>query len=98
MAFQTTWYYSELPEKVVKLIEKDLTEDSTLPDTHWIGGFVWYYIMRANRENFMYNIEDIDSGHMQYTEYQEGEYYDWHVDETVDDVRTFLGMKKGDVF
>ena len=28
MAFQTTWYYSELPEKVVKLIEKDLTEDT----------------------------------------------------------------------
>ena len=53
MAFQCTWYFSQLPEKVVDLIEKDLTESSTIPDTHWVGGLVWHYIDRANRENFM---------------------------------------------
>tara|TARA_X000000368_G_scaffold66480_1_gene47792 strand:- start:248 stop:877 length:630 start_codon:yes stop_codon:yes gene_type:complete len=67
---------------VTKSIRK--SGNAWINSSTWIGGFVWYYIMRANRENFMYNIEDIDSGHMQYTEYQEGEYYDWHVDDDID--------------
>ena len=27
MAYQSTWYYTDLPEKVVDLIEQDLTEN-----------------------------------------------------------------------
>jgi len=50
---------------------------------NWVSGFVWYYIMKANRENFMYDIEGIDSNEIQYTEYQKGEYYDWHVDDNI---------------
>ena len=49
----------------------------------WVGGFVWHYIMRANRENFMYDIEGIDSNELQYTEYQKGEYYNWHIDDNI---------------
>ena len=60
------------------------SSNAWIDGSNWVGGFVWHYIMKANRENFMYNIEDIDSGHMQYTEYQEGEYYDWHVDDDID--------------
>jgi len=52
--------------------------------TNWIGGFVWYYITRANRENFMYNIIGIESDNIQYTEYKKGEYYNWHVDDEID--------------
>ena len=54
-----------------------------IDSSNWIGGFVWYYITRANRENFMYDIIDIDGGQIQYTEYKEGEYYDWHVDDDI---------------
>ena len=50
---------------------------------NWVSGFVWYYIMKANRENFMYDIEGIDNNELQYTEYQEGEYYDWHIDDNI---------------
>ena len=50
---------------------------------NWVSGFVWYYIMKANRENFMYDIEGIDTNEIQYTEYQKGEYYDWHVDDNI---------------
>ena len=51
--------------------------------SNWVAGFVWYYIMKANRENFMYDIEGIDNNELQYTEYQKGEYYDWHIDDNI---------------
>ena len=104
MALQSVWYYTDLPEDVVDLIEKDLTEnfdqqmgDSKLhgdalnkekrnsqnawiPTTHWVGGFMWHYIQRANRENFLYDLRNIDAESMQYTRYGEGMFYDWHND------------------
>ncbi len=104
MAYQSTWYYTDLPKDVVDLIERDLTErfdpqmqDSKLhgdilnkdkrnsqnawiPTTHWVGGFIWHYIQRANRENFLYDLRCIDGESMQYTRYEEGQYYGWHND------------------
>ena len=104
MAYQSIWYYTDLPEKVGELICDDLTEkfdpqmaDSRLhgdtlnkdkrnsqnawvPTNHWVGGFVWHYIQRANRENFMYDLTCIDGESMQYTRYEEGQFYGWHND------------------
>ena len=59
------------------------SRNAWIDSSTWVGGFVWHYIMRANRENFMYDIEGIDSNEIQYTEYQKGEYYDWHVDDNI---------------
>ena len=104
MALQSVWYYTNLPEDVVDIIERDLSEnfdsqmqDSRLhgdalnkdkrnsqnawiPTQHWVGGFMWHYIMRANRENFLYDLRNIDAESMQYTRYGEGMFYDWHND------------------
>ena len=104
MAFQSVWYYTELPQDVIEIIERELSEqfdpqmeDSKLhgdalnkekrnsqnawiPTTHWIGGFMWHYIMRANRENFLYDLKCIDGESMQYTRYGEGQFYGWHND------------------
>ena len=104
MAFQSIWYYTDLPEDIVDLIEKDLTEkfdsqfqDSKLhgdalnkekrnsqntwiPTTHWVAGFLWHYVQRANRENFLYDLRNIDGESLQYTRYSEGEFYGWHND------------------
>ena len=104
MAYQSIWYYTDLPEKVVDLIEEDLAEkfdpqmgDSKLygdslnkekrnsqnawvPTTHWVGGLIWHYIQRANRENFLYDLRCIDGESMQYTRYGEGQFYGWHND------------------
>ena len=104
MAYQSTWYYTDLPEKVVDIIEEELTEnfdpqmaDSRLhgdalnkekrnsqnawiPTTHWVAGFIWHYIMRANRENFLDDLKCIDGESMQYTRYEEGQFYGWHND------------------
>ena len=104
MAYQSVWYFTDLPASVVDLIEQDLTEkfddkmeDSRLggdilnkdkrdsknawvPTNHWLGGFMWHYIERANRENFLYDLRCIDGESMQYTQYDEGQYYGWHND------------------
>tara|TARA_E500000331_G_scaffold353739_1_gene405166 strand:+ start:106 stop:726 length:621 start_codon:yes stop_codon:yes gene_type:complete len=105
MAFQSIWYFTDLPEKVVDLIEEDLAEtfdsqmqDSKLhgdslnknkrdsqntwiPSCHWTAGFIWHYIQRANRENFLYDLKCIDGESMQYTRYEEGQFYGWHSDQ-----------------
>ena len=104
MAFQTVWHFSDLPEKIVQIIEEDLTNnfqenmgDSKLmgdslnqdkrnsknawvPTNHWTAGLVWHYVQRANRENFLYDIRNIDGESMQYTQYGIGEFYGWHND------------------
>lgn len=104
MAFQSIWHFSDIPEKIVRTIEEDLTDkfqsqmgDSKLmgdalnrdkrnsknawiPTNHWTAGFVWHYVERANRENFLYDIRNIDGESMQFTQYDEGEFYGWHND------------------
>ena len=104
MAFQSIWYFSDIPEKIIETIEEDLTDkfqeqmgDSKLmgdslnrdkrnsknawvPTTHWTAGLVWHYVERANRENFLYDIRNIDGESMQLTQYGIGEFYGWHND------------------
>ncbi|MAE54971.1 MAG: 2OG-Fe(II) oxygenase [Porticoccaceae bacterium] len=104
MAFQSVWYFSDIPEDIVTILEKDLADtfdkemgDSRLmgdalnkdkrnsknawvPTTHWLGGFMWHYIERANRENFLYDLRCIDGESMQYTQYGPGQFYSWHND------------------
>jgi PKHD-type hydroxylase len=104
MAFQSVWFFSDLPEEVVEIVEKDLaikfdgqmadsklhgdalnkekrnSQNAWIPTTHWVGGFLWHYIQRANRENFLYDLRCIDGESMQYTRYGEGQFYGWHND------------------
>lgn len=104
MALQSIWYYTEMPENLVDILEKDtistfehqmadsrLSGDSLntdkrnsknawIPTSHWIGGFIWHYVQRANRENFLYDIRNIDGENIQFTRYSEGEFYSWHND------------------
>jgi PKHD-type hydroxylase len=104
MAFQTRWFFTDLPEEVINLICKDAekfdnqvkqslvygnnldpnsrnSKNTWIPTSHWIGGFAWHYIQRANRENFLYDLTRIDGENIQYTHYGVGEYYNWHIDE-----------------
>ena len=107
MAYQSTWYFTDLNPKIIEIIEEDLAKNfdfqlqdskvgegdygtvdkdvrnaknAWVPTSHWIGGFVWHYIQRANRENFLYDLSNIDGESIQYTVYGEGEYYGWHND------------------
>ena len=64
--------------KVIESVRN--SENSWLDTTNWVAGFLWYYIARANRENFLYDIEHIDGESVQVTSYVEGQYYNWHID------------------
>jgi len=61
------------------------SRNAWIPSSHWIPGFVWHYIALANRMNFLYDIECIDGETLQYTEYREGCFYDWHADSSIKD-------------
>ena len=57
-----------------------------IPSTHWIGGFLWHYIMNANKDNFLYDISDIENNMIQYTQYNKGDFYKWHTDMDICDI------------
>ena len=107
MAYQSIWYFTDLPKKIVDILDDELSENyddklqnslvagsnlnikkrnsknAWVPAHHWIGGFIWNYIDRANRENFLYDVKNIDGQNMQYTQYGPGEFYGWHNDEGI---------------
>ena len=60
------------------------SQNSWISTSHWIGGWLWYYVSKSNRENFLYDIVDIDGGSLQYTHYNEGQFYNWHQDSDLD--------------
>ena len=104
MAYQSIWYFTNIPKKIVDILEEDLvlshgsqmadsrlhgdalnkekrnSQNSWIPTNHWSAGFIWHYIERANRENFLYDLRCIDGESMQFTKYSEGQFYGWHND------------------
>jgi len=107
MAYQSVWYFTDIPSKIIDTMEEDLkikfdpqletskvgggaagavvtkirnARNTWIPTDHWVGGYLWHYVQRANRENFLYDLENIDGENMQYTVYGDGEYYGWHTD------------------
>ena len=70
------------PGEVDKVIRN--SKNVWIPTSHWIGGFLWHYVQRANRENFVYDLTCIDGESIQYTQYGEGQYYNWHIDAGID--------------
>ena len=62
------------------------SKNSWLSTNHWIGGFIWHYIMKFNRENFLYDISNIEDEAIQYTVYNKGDYYHWHTDQDIGEI------------
>jgi len=69
-------------EEVDKVIRN--SKNLWIPTSNWIGGWLWYYIDKINRENFCYDLTDIDGGSIQYTQYGPGQFYNWHQDADID--------------
>ena len=106
MAFQSIWYFTDLPQDTINTLEKELCKyDSKLEESRlhgnvldkgkrkstnwwlssdsWIAGFLWHYVQKANRNNFLYDLTHIDGESLQYTRYGVGEYYNWHSDSSI---------------
>jgi len=56
------------------------SQNAWVPTGHWISGFLWNYITLANDNNFLYDLKAIDQNSIQYTRYEEGQFYNWHND------------------
>jgi PKHD-type hydroxylase len=59
------------------------SKNSWIPHNHWVCGLCYHYVMLANKENFKYDIESYGANNIQYTSYEEGAYYNWHVDTSI---------------
>ena len=59
---------------------KRSSQNAWVETTHWVSGLVWHYVNFANQQNFMFDIDAIDGNTVQYTKYEEGEFYNWHTD------------------
>ena len=81
--FNDKTHTSELMDSSVN---KDIrnSNNAWIPQSHWIAGWLWYYVQKTNNKNFCYEITDIDGGTLQFTHYREGQYYDWHQDGDID--------------
>jgi PKHD-type hydroxylase len=66
------------------------TKVAWMPTTHWIAPFLMYYVNRANRENFRFDITTIDGESMQYTVYGPGKFYSWHRDDSLSEKSMFV--------
>lgn len=60
--------------------KKRKSKNSWIHTNNWLGGYLWYYISKINEENFRYDLSGIDNDSIQFTQYEEGEFYNWHVD------------------
>jgi hypothetical protein len=63
---------------VIEEIRK--SKNAWIPTSNWIGGFLWHYVERSNRENFLYDLTGFENEIVQYTVYEKGDYYGWHTD------------------
>jgi len=70
------------------------SKNAWVPTSNWISSFIWERVQRANRENFMYDIEHIDDESMQYTHYGKGEHYGWHTDASITQMIGGVGKSK----
>lgn len=104
--FDTMWYQSKLPGKLIDEICKEIDDGlkntelitarvgtqlqlnekirnnriAWLSDNHWIAAFISYYIMKANEENFKYNLSHFSDHTIQFSLYESKEHYGWHTD------------------
>jgi predicted 2-oxoglutarate/Fe(II)-dependent dioxygenase YbiX len=85
--FDSQMQHSKLHGDIINS-EKRNSSNVWIPTNHWSAGFVWHYIQRANRENFLYDLTCIDGESIQYTRYNTGEFYGWHNDAGIDMLHT----------
>lgn len=69
------------------------SKNTWIYSSHWLSGYLWYYINKINEENFRYDITGIDNDSIQYTQYGEGEFYKWHVDTASRDLYELSSIK-----
>ena len=75
---------SRLKESVTvsSTADKRSSKQVWITENHWISGFIMHYANIANR-HFQYDIDGIHQHALQYTVYNPGDHYTWHVDDMI---------------
>jgi hypothetical protein len=74
--------------------KKRKSKNTWIETTNWLGGLLWYYIDKMNEENFRYDLKGIENDSIQYTKYEEGEYYGWHTDSAISELYVASSTKR----
>tara|TARA_Y100001938_G_C8056650_1_gene414765 strand:- start:687 stop:1322 length:636 start_codon:yes stop_codon:yes gene_type:complete len=61
------------------------SKNTWVSSDYWITGFLMHYVLKANRDNFKFDISHIDYESLQFAKYEKGEFYDWHTDSSIQD-------------
>lgn len=69
------------------------SKNTWIHSSYWLCGYLWFYINKINEENFKYDLTGIDNDNIQYTQYEVGEFYNWHVDTSIRDLYEFSSLK-----
>lgn len=76
--------------------ERRSTKISWVKETEWVAGMIGYYIDKINDNHFGYDLSGGISGNSyQYTVYHEGDFYDWHNDETRNLYKMYMDDRHG---
>lgn len=49
-------------------------------DDNWFAGMIYSYVIKSNKQNFLYDISGFESETLQYTHYGPSNFYSWHSD------------------
>lgn len=71
------------PTKLTQHTKRCESHNAYIPSSHWLAGFVWYYIQQVNRTNFKYDIIAYDEDTLWYHEYYPSNHYRWHQDASI---------------
>ena len=81
---------SEINEKIRK------NKIGWISDTNWFSSLIYSYALKANRENFLYDVSEFDGNVLQYTYYDNSNFYKWHSDSDVSSLYLPSGNKEID--
>lgn len=65
-------------------------------DTNWFSSLIYSYALKANRENFLYDISQFEGNTLQYTYYDNSNFYKWHTDSNLASLYLPTGNKEID--
>ena len=59
---------------------------SWIQEDHWIQGFLWHHVQKANYINWKYDIVGFERGSIQLSSYGPHQHYSWHNDVSIDNM------------
>lgn len=65
-----------------KILNKKIRDNKIgwIKDDNWFCSMIYSYVIKANKQNFLYDIDQFENNTLQYTQYNQTNFYSWHSD------------------